>query len=73
MLAALTEALKHNPSAEYEIALKKLLDFVANFMADPSDGVLGRSRDDEGKIEKRGEGPELEGELPRRTCYGEVR
>ena len=34
MLAALTEALKNKPNAEYEVALKKLLDFVANFTLD---------------------------------------
>jgi cellobiose epimerase len=50
MLAALTEALKHNPSAEYEIALKKLLDFVANFMADPSDGVWVEAVTTKGKL-----------------------
>jgi mannose/cellobiose epimerase-like protein (N-acyl-D-glucosamine 2-epimerase family) len=39
MLAALTEALEQKPNPEYETALKKLLDFVHNFMADPMDGV----------------------------------
>ncbi len=72
MLAALTEALKHNRSAEYEIALKKLLDFVANFMADPSDGVWVEAVTAEGKLKNTGKGPQLEGELPRRTRYGKV-
>jgi mannobiose 2-epimerase len=39
LLAALTDALVHRPNADYETALKKLLDFVANFMVDPIDGV----------------------------------
>jgi cellobiose epimerase len=39
MLAALTYALKHNLDADYQVALKKLLDFIENFMTDPSDGV----------------------------------
>jgi mannose/cellobiose epimerase-like protein (N-acyl-D-glucosamine 2-epimerase family) len=39
MLAALTEVLMQAPNATYETVLKRLLGFVANHMADPSDGV----------------------------------
>jgi mannobiose 2-epimerase len=39
MLAALTVALKNDFNPAYETALKKLLDFVAIFMTDPTDGV----------------------------------
>jgi len=39
MLAALTEVLMQAPNATYQTVLKRLLGFVANHMADPSDGV----------------------------------
>src|SRR6266568_2437439 len=54
MLAALTDALQQKPNAEYEAALKKLLDFVANFMTDPSDGVWLDTVTAEGKFKNTG-------------------
>jgi mannobiose 2-epimerase len=54
MLAALTDALKHNLNAEYETAIKKLLDFVANFMTDPSDGVWLEAVTEEGRLKSTG-------------------
>lgn len=39
MMAALTEALQHQPDPKYETALMKLLDFIAHDLADPKDGV----------------------------------
>jgi len=54
MLAALTDALKHKPNAEYETALKKLLDFVANFMTDPGDGVWLDTVTADGKFKSTG-------------------
>jgi mannobiose 2-epimerase len=39
MLAALTDALRHQSNAEYEAALKKLLQFIAAYQADPTDGI----------------------------------
>ena len=54
MLAALTDALKHKLNAEYETALKKLLDFVANFMTDPSDGVWLETVTAEGRFKSTG-------------------
>jgi len=39
MLAALTEALQHEPNPTREAALMKLLDFLAKHQADPKDGV----------------------------------
>jgi len=54
MLAALTDALQHKPNADYEAAVKKLLDFVANFMTDPSDGVWLDTVTAEGKFKATG-------------------
>lgn len=54
MLAALTDALKHKPNAEYETALKKLLDFVASFMTDPADGVWLDTVTADGKFKSTG-------------------
>ena len=54
MLAALTDALKHKPNAEYETALKKLIDFVANFMTDPADGVWLDTVTADGKFKSTG-------------------
>jgi mannobiose 2-epimerase len=54
MLAALTEALKERWNAEYETALKKLLDFVASFMTDPSDGVWFDTVTAEGRLKNAG-------------------
>jgi len=54
MLAALTDALKNKPNADYEAALKKLLDFVASFMTDPSDGVWLDTVTAEGKFKSTG-------------------
>jgi mannobiose 2-epimerase len=54
MLAALSDALKQNLNAEYETALKKLLDFVANFMTDPSDGVWLETVTAEGRFKSTG-------------------
>lgn len=54
MLAALTDALKQKPNAEYETALRKLLDFVANFMTDPSDGVWLDTVTAEGRFKSTG-------------------
>ena len=39
MLAALTDALAHQPRAEYTLALEQLLRFVDNHLTDPKDGV----------------------------------
>lgn len=39
MLAALTDALQHQPNKEYEVALEKLLHFVSTYQADPKDGI----------------------------------
>ena len=50
MLAALTDAMQQKPNAEYQVALTKLLDFVANFMTDPSDGVWLDTVTAEGKF-----------------------
>ena len=41
-------------SAEYDAALKKLLDFVASFMTDPSDGVWLDTVTAEGKFKNTG-------------------
>ena len=54
MLATLTEALMHEPNVTYEIALKKLLDFVANYMADPTDGVWLDTVTAEGRLKRSG-------------------
>ena len=50
MLAALTDALQQKPNADYDAAVKKLLDFVTNFMNDPSDGVWLDTVTAEGKF-----------------------
>ena len=39
MLAALTDGLKHHENAEYSEALDKLLQFIAKYQANPSDGI----------------------------------
>jgi mannose 2-epimerase len=39
MLAALTDALKHQENPEYEVALNKLLQFIIKYQANPSDGI----------------------------------
>lgn len=39
MLAALTDALKHQENAAYEEALDKLLQFVLKYQANPGDGI----------------------------------
>ena len=54
MLAALSDALQQKRNAEYEVALKKLLDFVTNFMTDPSDGVWLDTVTAEGKFKNTG-------------------
>jgi mannobiose 2-epimerase len=54
MLAALTDALQQKPNAEYDAAVKKLLDFVASFMTDPSDGVWLDTVTAEGKFKNTG-------------------
>jgi len=54
MLAALTDALLQKPNAEYDAAVKKLLDFVASFMTDPSDGVWLDTVTAEGKFKNTG-------------------
>jgi len=54
MLAALTDALLHKASPDYETAVKKLLDFVANFMTDPSDGVWVDTVAADGKFKSTG-------------------
>ena len=54
MLAALADALRHKANPEHEAALKKLLDFVANFMTDPSDGVWLDTVTAEGKFKSTG-------------------
>ena len=54
MVAALTDALVQNPNAEYEIALKKLLDFVTTFMTDRSSGVWFDTVTAEGRLKKDG-------------------
>ena len=54
MLAALTDALQQKPNAEYEVAVKKLLDFVTNFMTDPSDGVWLDTVTADGKFKNTG-------------------
>jgi len=38
-IAALTDALLHQPNAEYETALLKTFDFAAKHLADPKDGI----------------------------------
>jgi mannose/cellobiose epimerase-like protein (N-acyl-D-glucosamine 2-epimerase family) len=50
MLATLTEALEHKFNAEYESLVKGLLDFVARFMTDPSDGIWLDTVTAEGKF-----------------------
>jgi mannose/cellobiose epimerase-like protein (N-acyl-D-glucosamine 2-epimerase family) len=50
MMAALTKALKHSFNAEYEALLKRLLDFIARFMTDPSDGIWADTVTAEGKF-----------------------
>src|SRR6266540_614537 len=54
MLAALTDALKQKPNAESEAAVKQLLDFVANYMTDPVDGVWLDTVTAEGKFKATG-------------------
>ena len=54
MLAALTEALQHKQNPEYETAMKKLLDFVSNFMTDPSDSVWLDTVTADGKFKNTG-------------------
>ena len=54
MLAALTDAIHQKPNPEYETAAKKLLDFVANFMTDPTDGVWLDTVTAEGKFKSTG-------------------
>ena len=39
MLAALTDALKHQGSPRYEAALGKELQFIKTWQADPKDGI----------------------------------
>jgi cellobiose epimerase len=39
MLAALTDALKHQENPEYEVALNTLLQFIIKYQANPSDGI----------------------------------
>jgi len=39
MLAALTDALKHQPDPRDEAALAKLLHFIKTYQADPKDGI----------------------------------
>jgi mannobiose 2-epimerase len=39
MLAALTDALKHQSDPRYETALDKLLHFIKTCQADPKDGI----------------------------------
>lgn len=39
MIAACTDALLHSPDSAYEAALGKTLEFVAQYMTDPADGV----------------------------------
>lgn len=39
MLAALTDAIQHEPGPKYEAALVKLLEFIEKYQADPKDGV----------------------------------
>jgi len=53
-LAALTDALKQKANAEYEGALKKLLDFVSNSMTDPADGVWLDTVTAEGRFKNTG-------------------
>ena len=54
MVASLTDALRQKPNPDHEAALKKLLDFVASFMADPSDGVWLDTVTAEGKFKSTG-------------------
>jgi mannose/cellobiose epimerase-like protein (N-acyl-D-glucosamine 2-epimerase family) len=54
MLAALTDAVAQKPNADYEAALKKLLDFVTGFMSDPTDGVWLDTVTAEGKFKNTG-------------------
>jgi mannose/cellobiose epimerase-like protein (N-acyl-D-glucosamine 2-epimerase family) len=39
MLAALTDALKHEPNPAYAAALDKLNDFILKYQAAPRDGI----------------------------------
>ena len=39
MLAALTDALKHQPNPAYAEALDKLVQFIETYQADPKDGI----------------------------------
>jgi cellobiose epimerase len=39
MMAALVDALQHEPNPQYEAALHKLLRFVTTYQADPKDGI----------------------------------
>jgi cellobiose epimerase len=39
MMAALSDALKHQPNPQYEQALIRLLEFVRKYQADPRDGI----------------------------------
>lgn len=39
MIAAFTDALRHKPDATYEAALVKTLEFIAQHMTDPKDGI----------------------------------
>jgi mannobiose 2-epimerase len=39
MLAALTDALRHESNAAYNEALEKLLQFIVTYQADPKDGI----------------------------------
>ena len=54
MLAALSDAIQNKANAEYETAMKKLLDFVSNFMTDPSDGVWLDTVTADGKFKATG-------------------
>ncbi len=49
MLAALTDALAHQPNPTYSEALMKLLDFIDRYQADPKDGVWLESLTAEGQ------------------------